>query len=342
MTSFRCNLQVGNGPRRTQTRSPPYGNTVENRYGILGDRRAPGLWCTYWTGIYAHELDQRLQQPLGDRLHRTNLRGPRWTGYDNQITLTESVATSMRLVFLRSHSLTTVNQMGSAMVFLLNLRNGTSMALPTTGYWSYSGNNGLEGITAPMADGGLNQIRPPITGFYSTGNYRSTWIYLAWFGNPTDPHWKTGKILDWTDMKTRVHTSDKTAASQCWPIVGWETAIAGCNETIIVYTHKRPDLLKNAVAAVVCEHCGTIEWKDNFSTEAPEFKATEKLEPVWTVANSSDRSTLLRHSYIHRLKESIQIFVLLFLLLKRIMPQPDLLSVAQLIVYLFYCQLFGK
>ncbi len=47
---------------------------------------------------------------------------------------------------------------------------------------------------------------------------------------------------------------------------------------------ERRDLLKNAVAAVVCEHFGAIEWKDDFSTGAPEFKATGKLEPMWTMA----------------------------------------------------------
>ncbi|KAK0236287.1 hypothetical protein EDD85DRAFT_636011 [Armillaria nabsnona] len=66
-----------------------------------------------------------------------------------------------------------------------------------------------------------------------------------------------------------------------------------------LWMKERPDLLKNAVAAVVCEHFGAIEWKDDFSAAAPIFKATGKLEPMWTMANSSDRSTLLRHSYVH-------------------------------------------
>ncbi len=36
----------------------------------------------------------------------------------------------------------------------LNLSNGTSLGLPTTGFWPYSGNSGLEGVTAPVVDAG--------------------------------------------------------------------------------------------------------------------------------------------------------------------------------------------
>lgn len=36
----------------------------------------------------------------------------------------------------------------------LHLTNGTDLALPTTGYWPYSGDSGLAGVTAPVHDGG--------------------------------------------------------------------------------------------------------------------------------------------------------------------------------------------
>lgn len=36
----------------------------------------------------------------------------------------------------------------------LNLKNGTVLGLPTTGYWPYSGDSGLEGVTAPLHDAG--------------------------------------------------------------------------------------------------------------------------------------------------------------------------------------------
>ncbi|KAK0469352.1 uncharacterized protein EV420DRAFT_25546 [Desarmillaria tabescens] len=63
-----------------------------------------------------------------------------------------------------------------------------------------------------------------------------------------------------------------------------------------LWMKERPELLTNAVAAVVCEHFGATEWKDDFSNGAPEYKATGKIEPMWTMA------TLLRHSYMHSLE----------------------------------------
>ncbi|KAK0205169.1 hypothetical protein DFS33DRAFT_1326215 [Desarmillaria ectypa] len=418
-----------------------------------------------WTGVCAQELDQRLQQLLSDRLYQTNLRGPRWSmlnslscriltctydvaGNDNQNTLTESVATSMRIAGLTVDTLDyTINRWDARWWSLtLNLRNGTSIALPTTGYWPYSGNSGLEGVTAPMIDGGtfglypdetadestlnLTQVRSEAPGtvlFFDnpspTRNYSLPGYSLLGsnvdaddipeLGNLTNPHWQSAKTLNWTDMKARgvsavvaswVHTSDDNAALQFLPndgsedqyvpnevpalyvgnstgetirqlltndevdtatvvldapsynastqtVIGHLAGIAGGNETIIVYTHsdgpsiieengpillltmaeyfahhrprinidfvittghisgghlsetlwmeERPELLTNAVAAIVCEHFGATEWKDDFSNGAPEYKATGKIEPMWTMANSSSRSKLLRHSYMH-------------------------------------------
>ncbi|KAK0451470.1 hypothetical protein EV421DRAFT_1033914 [Armillaria borealis] len=196
------------------------------------------LLSACWTGVYAQELDQRLQQLLDDRLYQTNLRGPRWTGNDNQNTLTESVATSMRLADLTVDTPNyTLNRWDPRWWSLtLNLRNGTSIALPTTGYWPYSGNSGLEGVTAPMADGGtfginpdqiadnstldFSQIQPRAPGtvlFFDnpspTRNYLAPGYILLGsnvdphdipeLGNLTDPHWQSEKNLDWTDMKAR-------------------------------------------------------------------------------------------------------------------------------------------
>lgn len=46
---------------------------------------------------------------------------------------------------------------------------------------------------------------------------------------------------------------------------------------------QRPDLLENAKAAIVCEHFGALEWKDNFTMGAPVYEATGKHEPMWTM-----------------------------------------------------------
>jgi hypothetical protein len=60
---------------------------------------------------------------------------------------------------------------------------------------------------------------------------------------------------------------------------------------------QRPDLLENARAAIVCEHFGAIEWKDDFSTGVPVYQATGRLEPMWTMGNASSASNLLHQLY---------------------------------------------
>lgn len=52
-----------------------------------------------------------------------------------------------------------------------------------------------------------------------------------------------------------------------------------------LWMKERPALMANAKAAIVCEHFGAIEWKDDFSASAPVYKATGKLEPMWTMAS---------------------------------------------------------
>lgn len=40
----------------------------------------------------------------------------------------------------------------------LTLTNGTVLALPTTGYWPYSGDSGPAGVTAPIHDAGSYEV----------------------------------------------------------------------------------------------------------------------------------------------------------------------------------------
>ena len=55
---------------------------------------------------------------------------------------------------------------------------------------------------------------------------------------------------------------------------------------------QRPDLLRNAKAAVVCEHFGAIEWKDEFGPDGkPVYRPTGRMEPMWTMAYASSRTT---------------------------------------------------
>ncbi|KAF8901426.1 hypothetical protein CPB85DRAFT_1227829 [Mucidula mucida] len=119
---------------------------------------APALWQLILAQAAPDEprLDQRMERLLEDRLFQTNLRGPRWTGNDNQNVLTDSVAASMTIAGLKVDTLKYHIQRWDARWWslTLNLSNGTSLGLPTTGFWPYSGNSGLEGVTAPVVDAG--------------------------------------------------------------------------------------------------------------------------------------------------------------------------------------------
>jgi hypothetical protein len=44
---------------------------------------------------------------------------------------------------------------------------------------------------------------------------------------------------------------------------------------------ERPDIVANAKIAIACEHFGAVEWKDDSKLV---YKATGKLEPMWTMA----------------------------------------------------------
>lgn len=54
---------------------------------------------------------------------------------------------------------------------------------------------------------------------------------------------------------------------------------------------ERPEILQNAKAAIVCEHFGALEWKDNFRSGKPVFEPTGKYEPMWTMVYVLARCT---------------------------------------------------
>ncbi|KAF5376008.1 hypothetical protein D9757_008816 [Collybiopsis confluens] len=404
------------------------------------------VFALYAYATTAPTLSQSDQQRFQDRLWQTNLRGPRWTGNDNQNTLTSLVAQSMQFAGLDVQLLNyTIDRWDPQWWSLtLTLNNGTVLGLPTTGYWPYSGDSGVAGVTAPVHDAGSFAVDPitqkgvttslnlknlPSSGsvvFFDnpspTHNYSEPGYKLLGYideseipelGNLTNPHWQSAKSLDFTSLKSKgvsaiisswVNTSDDDASLQFLPndgapgdgsvhydvpalyvgnstgelvrglvaggqvntatvvlnapsyqvttstVISHLAGTSGTNDTIIVYTHSdgpsiieengpilllamaevlarqkpsinidfvittghlsgghlnesnwmvsRPDLLANAKAAIVCEHFGAIEWKDDFSSGVPVYKATGSLEPMWTMANSSAPSDLLHQMYI--------------------------------------------
>ncbi|KAE9404288.1 hypothetical protein BT96DRAFT_917029 [Gymnopus androsaceus JB14] len=407
------------------------------------------LACGLVAATNAPTLTPYDEQRFQDRLWQTNLRGPRWTGNDNQNTLTSLVAQNMQLAGLEVSTLnyTFVRWDPQWWSLSLALKNGTVLALPTTGYWPYSGNSGPAGVTAPVHDGGSYEVSdftelsvvkslnlsdiptsgailffddPSPTHNYSLPGYEllgtsrdiDAQTEIPEIANLTNPHWQSTKTLNFTAFRNLhfvgviaswVNTSDDDASMQFLPEVGapgngsvlydvpalyvgnstgelirglladgevsnativlnapsydatTQTVIshlsgtAGTNDTIIIYTHSdgpsiveengpillltmaevlarqrpsinidfvittghmsgghlnesawmgsRPDLLANAKAAIVCEHFGAIEWKDDFSTGVPVYQATGKLEPMWTMANDSSASSLLHQLY---------------------------------------------
>ncbi|KAJ7031132.1 hypothetical protein C8F04DRAFT_960721 [Mycena alexandri] len=137
-------------------------------------------------------LGQQQQQLLHDRLYQTALRGPRWTGNDNQNTLTSLVADSMGLAGLDVDTLDYTLFRWDPQWWSLSiaLTNGTTIGVPTTGYWPYSGDSGLKGVTAPVLDAGTfgllpNQDADPstlnLTGIPPSGA-------ILFFDNPSPTH----------------------------------------------------------------------------------------------------------------------------------------------------------
>ncbi|KAJ7180802.1 hypothetical protein C8R46DRAFT_1070673 [Mycena filopes] len=393
----------------------------------------------------APSLDQHAQQLLHDRLFQTNLRGPRWTGNENQNTLTTVVATSMEIAGLSVETLNYTLYRWDPRWWSLSLKltDGTTMGLPTTGYWPYSGDSGLRGVTAPVVDAGSyalfpNQTANPasldLSAVQTTGsilffdNPSPTRNYsqpgygvlgssvpaedIPELGNLTNPHWQSAKTLDFVSLKARgvmgviaswVHTSDENGALQYLPasgapgngslfdvpalyvgnstgetirglvkdgkvasatvvldapsllapsvtVLGHLAGTGNTTDSIIVYTHsdgpsiieengpilllamaeyfaahpisinidfvittghmakphlnesswmaERPELLANAKAAIVCEHFGALEWKDNYDSGKAVYEATGKYEPMWTMVNSSSASDTFHQMYL--------------------------------------------
>ncbi|KAF7308968.1 Elongation factor 2 [Mycena kentingensis (nom. inval.)] len=391
-------------------------------------------------------LDQAAQQLFRDRLFQTNLRGPRWTGNDNQNVLTATVAAAMEVAGLTVQTLDTQFSRWDPRWWSLSLKltDGTTKALPTTGFWPYSGDSGLKGVTAPLHDAGsytlftnetanldsINLSNLPSNGsilFFDnpspTRNYSAPEYTLLGssvppskipeLGNLTNPHWQSAKTLDFAALKTQgvagviaswVNTSDENGALQFLPnsgapgdgsvhydvpsvyvgnstgetirklarrgriasativldaptleattttVIGHLAGTKGSNETVLVYTHSdgpsiieengpillltmaeyfaahplsinidfvittghmsgghvnesswmtaRPDILANAKAAIVAEHFGAIEWKDNHASGKPIYEPTGRFEPMWTMANSSAESSHLHELYL--------------------------------------------
>ncbi|KAJ7165858.1 hypothetical protein C8R46DRAFT_996946 [Mycena filopes] len=137
-------------------------------------------------------LNQQQQQVLQDRLWQTNLRGPRWTGNENQNTLISLITGAMNLAGLDVDTLDYTLYRWDPQWWSLSitLTNGTTIGVPTTGYWPYSGHSGLGGVTAPVLDAGTfgllpNQDADPstlnLTGIPPSGA-------ILFFDNPSPTH----------------------------------------------------------------------------------------------------------------------------------------------------------
>ncbi|KXN90753.1 hypothetical protein AN958_03640 [Leucoagaricus sp. SymC.cos] len=185
---------------------------------------------------YKPELSQLQRQILSDRLFQTNLRGPRWTGNDNQNTLLDLVQGNMALAGLQTESLNyTLNRWDPRWWSLsLKLKDGTEMGLPTTGFWPYSGDSGPAGVTAPVHDAGTYGLTPDqrhdestldlhnlpaggsilffdnpsptrnysLPGYHLLGTSRNiSASAIPELGNLTNPHWQSEKKLDFADFK---------------------------------------------------------------------------------------------------------------------------------------------
>ncbi|KAJ7140324.1 hypothetical protein C8R43DRAFT_1018337 [Mycena crocata] len=387
-------------------------------------------------------------------------------GNENHNIYTKLVATSMEIAGLTVETLNYKFFRWDPRWWSLSLKltDGTTMGVPTTGYWPYSGNSGLRGVTGPIHDAGSFGLRPNqkgdvkslnLTGLPAKGgsvlffdNPSPTYNYsqpgygllgssvpaeaIPELGNLTNPHWQSAKTLDFTAIKklgvsavvtSWVNTSDENGALQYLPndgapgngslydvpalfvgnstgetirklvrrgkvksatvvldapsswattetVIGHLAGKAGTTDTILVYTHsdgpsiieengpillltmaeyfaahplsinldfvittghmaghhlnesswmsERPEMVRNAKAAIVCEHFGAIEWKDNFKTGKPVYEPTGKFEPMWTMANSSSASNMLHELYMDAFKDTPET-----LRMAMVSPQPD-------------------
>jgi hypothetical protein len=175
-------------------------------------------------------LGQQQQQLLRDRLFQTNLRGPRWSkcccvcrtnlnALVPQLEMTIKILlhrwsriqwilldwTSIRSItrFIGAswnqahHVFSTSTYLQTSVSWdpqwwslSIVLTNGTTIGVPTTGYWPYSGDSGLQGVTAPVLDAGSFGLLPNQDGDPSTLNL--TGIppagAIIFFDNPSPTH----------------------------------------------------------------------------------------------------------------------------------------------------------
>ncbi|KAF7301078.1 hypothetical protein MIND_00671800 [Mycena indigotica] len=197
-------------------------------------------------------IDARLsdleKQVLKDRLFQTNLRGPRWTGNENQNVLTSLVAEAMEGAGLDVDTIDYQFYRWDPRWWSLSLTltNGSTIGIPTTGYWPYSGSTSLAGVTAPLVDVGTFGLLPNSDGDPSTldfthiasdggtivffdnpsptRNYSEPGYHLLGtsrnipsaaipeLGNLTNPHWQSSKTLNWTEL----HQRGVVAAISSW------------------------------------------------------------------------------------------------------------------------------
>jgi len=76
----------------------------------------------------------------------------------------------------------------------------------------------------------------------------------------------------------------KSAADSYFSIVITTGHMSGGHLNERLWMSERPSIRRNAKAAIICEHFGAIEWKDNFSTGKPVYQPTGNIEPMWTMA----------------------------------------------------------
>ncbi|KAF3016481.1 hypothetical protein E8E14_009582 [Neopestalotiopsis sp. 37M] len=62
---------------------------------------------------------------------------------------------------------------------------------------------------------------------------------------------------------------------------------------------ERPSIMQNAKAAIVIEHLGAIEWRDQQTPDGGlVYAPTGRMDPMWSLANDSDRSAGIRQAYL--------------------------------------------
>lgn len=73
----------------------------------------------------------------------------------------------------------------------LTLTNNTTLGIPTTGYWPYSGNTSLAGVNAPVVDAGTFGLLPNQVADPSTLNLTGVSLdapRIIFFDNPSPTH----------------------------------------------------------------------------------------------------------------------------------------------------------